>query len=385
MNTLPPSNRFSATSAVPLAGDGIEIIGDIGGFDATGCAWRDLFHRAGTPHQVFQRFEFLRIWARHYLDRRARLHIVTFHRAGRLAAVVPLLRQRHFGLDVLRLMGAPVAQFDDAVLEPELSASEREAIWHAIRGSGADCLLLRRVRADAAIHALLPDRLVRFEALRAPFADLAQRVDKDAPGPAYSARDRSNHRRRLRRLAEAGEVRLAVEPPGEAGAALALRAIDLKRSSLGQQGTPSLTVSDPRFGAFFADAARDPDAALSISSISLDARPIAVDLSFDCKGRGFGHVIATDPAFEREGVGQLLIHHVFAAAARRGNTAFELMAPQDRYKLRHADGATAVESLAVPFTLRGRLFAPLVFRYGLPVAKAVARRIPASLMRYRTG
>jgi hypothetical protein len=53
---------------------------------------------------------------------------------------------------------------------------------------------------------------------------------------------------------------------------------------------------------------------LLISIIELDGQPIGLDLSFLCKGVGFGHALATDGAFDKEGLGQLLVHHVFTEA-----------------------------------------------------------------------
>jgi len=379
VNTQPSPNGFAAIAARPVADAGIEIVRDIERFEELACPWRELFQRAGAPAQLFQRFEFLRLWARHYLDAGARLHIVALHRGGRLAAVVPLVKQRHLGVELARLMGAPIAQFDDAIVEPELPLAELENLRQAVAACGADCLLFRRVRTDAALRYLLPAGGFAFEPLQAPFAALAERVDGEDPGPAYSSRERSNYRRRLRRLAEAGLVRAGES--GADGPRLAAEAVAMKRAWLDAQGLSSPTVSDARFAAFFADAAADPLSGLRITSIDLDGKPIAIDLSFDCKGRSFGHVIATNPTFEREGIGQLLIHRVFGAAKARGNAAFELMAPQDEYKLRHSDGATAVESIAVPLSPLGHVVGRAAFRYGLPMAKALRGALPEKLIR----
>lgn len=379
MNTLPSPNHFSATSAVPVAGTAIEIVSDLAGFDRLRGRWDDLFERSGRPQQVFQRFEFLRIWARHYVADASRPHIIVMTANNRVQAIVPLVRQRRFGMDTLKFMGAPVAQFDDALIEDGLPRAWLDALWQAIATSGADCLEARRVREDASLRGLLPDDAVRLEALQAPFALLLDRVGGDGPGRAYSARDRSNHRRRLRRLAELGDVVAGAQSPGESAARLAATAVDMKRAWLDTQGLPSPTVRDPRFRAFFVEAATAASL-MNVSTIAFGGRPIAIDLSFDCKGHSFGHVIATEPAFEREGVGQLLIHHVFAMAKARGSTTFDLMTPLDDYKLRHADGVTDVASFVVPLTARGRLLAPVLFRHALPAAKAMARRLPARLL-----
>ena len=359
----------------------IEIVSTGQGFLALRREWDELFQRAAAPQQVFQSFGFLEAWARHYLDDRLRLHIVLARQDRRLEAIVPLIRQRRFGLESLRFMGTPVAQFDDAIIAPGMSDELAAALWRTIETSGADLLDARRVRADAALRRLLPARSIPVEMLEAPFADLEMRVDGDGPGKAYSARDRSSHRRRMRRLADTGEVSSSVVLPGPEAVRLAGEAVDLKRAWLDANGLASPTVNDPRFRAFFVETASTPGSSLRVSAIAIDGKPVAIDLSFDCKGRTFGHVIATDAGYEREGLGQLLIHHVFAAASARGATIFDLMTPLDDYKRRHADGLTRVESLIVPFSHRGRLLARTVFRHGLPAAKSLVRRLPLRLRR----
>jgi CelD/BcsL family acetyltransferase involved in cellulose biosynthesis len=380
MNDLPLRNALVA-SAQSFASPEIEVVASKAGFMALRREWEELFERAAEPHQVFQSFEFLEMWGRHYLKDDARLHILVARESGRIEAIVPLMRRRRLGLDMLCLMGTPVAQFDDVIVAPDVSDGLSHALWQAIETSGADLLELRRVRADSALCRLLPATSLVVERTEAPVADLARRVAGDGPGDAYSARDRSSFRRRMRRLAELGEVSCSAVPAGGEAARLAANAIDMKRAWLRANGLLSPTVKDPRFRAFFIDAAARLSSSLRISAIEVDGRPVAIDLSFDCKGRTFGHVIATDAGYEREGIGQLLIYHVLAMAKARGNTAFELMAPFDDYKRRHADGLVPVESLIVPFSARGRLAAGTVFSRVLPAAKSLIRRLPVGLKR----
>lgn len=386
MNHLPLPNALVA-SAQPLAAPDvrIEVVTSQAGFLALRREWNELFERAGQPRQVFQSFDFLDTWSRHYLDAGTSPYIILARRDGKPEAIIPLVRRRRFGLDMLCLMGTPVAQFDDAILAADLSERLEDALRQAIAASGADLLELRRVPAGSPLGRLVPSSAITIETLEAPFARLATRVGKDGPGNAYSARDRSSHRRRMRRLAEIGQVSCYALPPGDRAAALARAAIDMKRSWLSACGLLSPTVSDPRFGDFFVDAAGRAGSSLRVSAIEVDGKPVAVDLSFDCKGSTFGHVIANDAGFEREGVGQLLIHHVFATAKARGNAIFELMAPLDEYKRRHADGSVRVDSFIVPFTLRGRIAASVVFKRALPAAKALVRRLPAAVRRLLTG
>lgn len=366
----------------------IEILNERTGFEKLKPEWDGLFARAGLPHQLFQSHAFLRHWCDHYLGD-DQLCIVTGRSAGRLVMLWPLLRRRRFSFDTLHFMGAPVAQFGDVLVEPgEQRERWLERGWGALQRLGADLFEARRLRADAAL--LQPGRIAHAMLVarqEAPFADLALRVAPDGPSLAYPARDRSNYRRRLRRLAERGEIRFATAMAGPEAAGLAEQAVAMKRAALTQHGIVAPAIADPRFGAFFSALAGDRanDSGLRLSVVHCDRRPVGIDLSFDCKGRSFGHVIASDPGFEREGLGRVLLHHVFASARARGSTVFDLLAPADPYKLEHADGTVAVLDLAVPLNWRGQLACELALPHLRPALKAVAKRLPAAWVRRLAG
>jgi CelD/BcsL family acetyltransferase involved in cellulose biosynthesis len=364
---------------VRFIGCDLAIVSNEAGFAALEDPWNDLFRRTARPQQLFQSHSFLRHWMRHYLEPGMQLCIVTARRGNRLVAVLPLVRQRCLGIDTLRFMGLPVAQFGDLLIEECMEAHLGALLWQAVKGLGADLLEARNLRDDAAFCRVISGESVLLDRQEAPFADLGQRVDAGGPGPAYSARERSNYRRRMRRLLERGRTSTRREPPGKAASVLATQAIAMKRHWLGRNAIYSPTVRDPRFTSFFRGIAEDPasDVRLHATALERNHRAIGIDLSFDWRGHCFGHVIATDPASEGEGLGQLLVHAVFAAAHERGNAAFELMAPADSYKMQHADGVVSVSSLAFPFTLRGRIFAHAVLRSAVPQGKHLIRALPS--------
>jgi len=140
------------------------------------------------------------------------------------------------------------------------------------------------------------------------------------------------------------------------------------------------TVRDPRFVRFFELLAADPDASLRVSTICCDGLKIGIELSFDCKGHTFGHILATDPDSPIEGLGSLLTIRSFMSAAARGTHTFEMMLPADAYKLQHADGETAVSSFAVAFTPRGKLYRNLYLSKLQPFARDIARKFAAPII-----
>lgn len=362
-----------------------EVITERDDFLALQPEWDAFFARAALPHQVFQSHVFLKHWAAHYLEGHGRLSIVIARRQGVLAMIWPLVRQRRCSLETLRFMGIPVAQFGDILVEP---GPDRDTLlrtgWRAVRALGADLFEARKLRADSVLAASgLLSEAMPIEQLNAPFADLVWRVGTNGPSSAYPARERSNYRRRLRRLEERGTISFEAPPPGPAAAALAGDAVAFKQASLLRHGTVAPTVDDPRFAAFFRDFAGDADggSSLRVSAICCDGAPIGIDLSLDCKGRSFGHVLAPHPDFERGGVGSILIHHSFASARARGNAVFDLLAPSDAYKLEHADGQTGVSDLLLPLSLKGRLACSVGFQRLRPVLKSAAKRLPPGIAR----
>ena len=374
-----PSSRAGSDDATTLG-----LVEEVADFLALRRDWEALFARSAAPQHLFQSHVFLRHWAARYLTPDMRLSIVTARRAGELAMVWPLVRQRRYGLDTLRFMGVPAAQFGDVLV-----GSGEEALLHAgwafLQHLRADLFEARKLRADSRLASSgLLDGAAQGDRQAAPFVELTRRVGDAGPSLAYPARERSNHRRRLRRLEERGPLAYAMPPPGPEAARLAAAAIAMKRTTLAHRGIVAPVINDPRFAAFFTDLAADAsgEASLRIASLSVDGAPVGIDLSFDCKGHSFAHVLATAPEHEHGGIGKILIHHSFASARSRGSTVFDLLAPAEPYKLEHADGSVAVSDHLQPLSLKGRLACHLGIQHWRPLLKTVAKRLPASLSRH---
>lgn len=363
----------------------IAIVDTADAFLALRAEWDALFARAGLAHQVFQSHAVLRHWATHYLDGNMRLCIVTVRRGGRLVMVWPLVRQRRFGLVSLRFMGVPVAQYGDVLVERSGDeAALLKAGRDAVANLGVDLFELRKLRGDSVLATSgLVSRAALRERLDAPLADLGARVGPDGPSHAYAPRERSNHRRRLRRLSERGAIGFSMVGPGPEAADLAVTAIAMKQAALLRHGVLAPTISDPRFSAFFRDLAGDiaGGSPLRVALIACDGEPVGIDLALDCKGASFGHVIATHPEHERGGVGGLLVHHSFACARARGNAIFDMLAPADPYKHEHADGLTAVTDCVLPLSWKGRLVVESGLANWRPLLKRALRRLPPPLTR----
>jgi CelD/BcsL family acetyltransferase involved in cellulose biosynthesis len=365
-----------------VTGLDIRVIETDGTLSAAGDAWDALF-ALSAPQQVFQSRFVLRHWAAHYLGPRARPILVTGWRGERLVMLWPLVMRRRHGLKQLGFMGLPIAQFCDVLLSPRDDPAELLAAgWAAVAGLGADLISLARLRADSnLLKAELPRPAIRHRADLSAYADLPRRAGPDGPSGAYPPRERSNHRRRLRRLAEHGEIVFAEIRPGPEARDLAGAAVRMKRRSLRRHGIVAPTVADPRFDAVFRGLAGDPASPLRISAIRRDGAPIAVDISLDHQQTSFGHVLAVDPDHQRGGVGRILVHHSFANALRRGNTRFDLMPPVHDYKREHADGFVDVADVALPISRKGRLYCALRPWRLRPAVKTALGPLPGPIAR----
>lgn len=366
------------TRVMPVASIDTATVGVLRGvaaFQSLKGEWDALFARVGLPHQLFQSHALLTHWAAAYPADAKGTVIVTARAQGRLVAAVPLVLTNTLGVRRLRIMGAPIAQFDDALVDRDCGQAVRLAIWQTIMRFGADLFETRRVRADSALGSLLPDGGVVTEMSEAPFACLSTRVEGHEPGQAYSSKERSNVRRRQRRLAEMGTLAMTSTPAGDEAALLAARAIDIKRRALKAAGVFSPAVRGSGFEAFFRRAAADRASGLLVTAVELDGRPVAVDLSFLCKTTAFGHVLATEPDMIQSGAGNVLVHHVLATAKAAGARTFDLLAPADAYKMQHADGTTPVKSTIYPFSLRGRMFVKAWHGMAFPAARHLMRTL----------
>jgi CelD/BcsL family acetyltransferase involved in cellulose biosynthesis len=365
LECIAPASREHSQSTAPAVT--FALISERSAFDALEPEWTDLFRRAGRDTQLFQTFNWNWHWANHYLaaapgeGRRRSLAIVTARRNGRLVMLWPLVTERVAGLKVLHWMGEPVSQYGDVLAEvaPDTPQIMRQA-WNFIATAlGADAILLRKVRADALVAPLLREFGLRRTAVaEAPFLDLASTPDFASYEQRYSAKARKNRRRLLRRLEERGAVVVERHTGGEQARAAALEAIALKRAWLETTGRLSPALADPRFAAFFADAAegRGRPAGCGVSVLRSKGETAGIAIDVTCGGRRAAHVIVHDARLDAFSPGTLLLQEWIRGASADGIATFDLLAPAYAYKLDWADATVAVEDFALGLRLAGRAY-----------------------------
>lgn len=364
-----------------MSGFSIGLVEDRAGFEALAPDWRALYERSGRPDQIFQRFDWLRLWADQFLDRGHRLAIVTGRRNGRLVMVWPLVKSLSFGVRRLAFMGEPAGQYGDALIEDCADAALIEAAWARILSLKADVVHLRRVRETSPLFAFFRARGLATQSDAAPYVEFGGVGCYEDFDKRYSGKARSSRRRLKRRLEEIGPVSFLRAGSCDEARAQVGRAFAMKRAQLETRGRFAPAMRDIRLERLFLAAAGAPEAGAQVSAIACNGETAAVSVAFTAKGEAFGHILAHDLKFEKQGVGVLLAEHAFRSAFEGGCRRFDMAPPADKYKMDWASGAVAVEDFAAALTVRGALYSRLWLENGRAIAKAVAGRMPAALLR----
>lgn len=365
------------------------LVGSIEGFEALEAEWTELLGRSAQPWQLFLSFNWNWHWCRHYAAgpgrRGAKLAIVTGRLDGRLVLILPLALSRVAGLRQLSWMGEPVSQYGDVIAAPEASdgATLDAAFRFAAKATRADFTHFRKVRADAQVAPLLARRATEVTAREeAPFMDLASAPDYDTYESRRPPKRRKNRRRHMRRLEERGSVTFGKSTGGDEAAHLADYAVRLKRAQLNGKGGIAPTLSDPRFAAFFADAAhgRGRPVGCHVMSLRSGGEIAAMQIILDEGPRRFLHVAVFAGKFEKCGVGGLLLEQAMIDCFKSGIGVFDMLAPKHEYKMDFADGTVVVEDHAIGLSATGRAYVRGVLGMRASVKRAI-ERLPAPARR----
>jgi CelD/BcsL family acetyltransferase involved in cellulose biosynthesis len=348
--------------------------------------WCAMFAKNGAPHQVFQSYDWVAIWAGIYLDKKTSLAIITARIDNRLVLIWPLVLRRIFGLRILTCLGEPVSQYGDALIAPELGQAGEEAVLDYLMTLPVDVISLRRVRDDAALSDLLHRRFGAPTGRQSsPFIDFSGiRSVKDFEA-RFPGKLRSSRRRRRRRLGEVGEVAITHHVQCREIAPLISAALGLKREWARRNGIIAPALHDPRFEQFFAAlaGAENSPVNLHVSVLRCASEIVGIDVSVACKDRLFGHVLATRPDLAALGIGGILVEAKLHYALERGFAAFDMLAPTDRYKMEWTSTTIGVADYSLPLTPLGFLYDRLWLRSGRHAMKALSERVRVGIINLR--
>lgn len=328
-------------------------------------AWQELAKVCPNP---FATFEWAEAWLRHHADDGPLLFgLCTDHR-GRPAAVLPLQRVTMFGLRTIRFIGADAADVQGPVCSPADNVLAAEALRSLLsRTRGWDVWLGDRLPGDTSWAPTLGARLLRQEP--SPSVVLS-------PGgwEAFLSRKSANFRQQVRRRERAlfrdHDAAFRLSDASRLHADMdALFSLHAQRWGA---ETPFLGECD--FHRDFASAAQQRGW-LRLWLLEVDGGPVAAWYGFRYGRQEWYYQAGRDPAWDRVGVGGVLLAHTIRAAADDGVEVYRLLRGGEQYKTHYATRDDATVGVA---SARGPLGAAAV-----AAAAALLRLPPAPRARVR--
>lgn len=346
----------------PLNGP-LSLATDMSALERLADDWRRLHALSAHPHGVFQSADWCLAWARHYAKSEHGIEpcVVTGYQDGVLVFLWPLMKVRKGPFTLLRWLSDPFAQYGDVLVAPGVDARPwcRGALELLRRLKGIDCLRLRHVRADAAIHPFLTEHFHRAgETDEAPFLDLTAYPTEAAYDKRYSREQRKRRGKIRKSLETMGPVEFATLPTGSLMDRAMAEAIAHKRGWLAERGLYSQPLMCALLEPFLRDLSRSATGAVSLVTSCLKAgnRPIAWEIGLRCGTTHFGFITAHDTSLTDASPARLHMDLSQRQAIRDGMRTFDLMVPGDPHKQSWSNGRTEVYDFHAPLSLAGRLY-----------------------------
>jgi len=302
-------------------------------FDSLAREW-DTLVRAMKRPTPFLLHGWIRAWLRH-CTRGAKTAIYVARRNGRLAAALPLVIHRRFGLRIARFVGD-----DHPFVDALLASDEGPELVSALASYAApsfDCAALLTISRESALAQTCAEHLRLAPRVRAPALDLAPDFEQTYRDK-YSSKKRKIHMRHRRQLAKLGKLEFELAKSPEELAPALEHAFRLHALRWRDRFDSSGFVT-PTSASFHRDAARNlaSDDVMRILTARVGGQPIAFAYYFVLSGRMFYYRTAFDPEFAAFSPGLLSLLAALELATGEGVTTVELLGGVQRFKMEIAD------------------------------------------------
>ena len=292
--------------------------------------WEELLGRQPEPapflHPAWQR-----VWLEEFQNGRELL-LLAVREGGSLLGVAPLLRED----GKLSLVGHySICDYMDFVLEPDCGPGVVGALFDAILEEDWSELELRGLREGSPTLAQLPAlakaaglAVKREEEAVAPRVELPTSWDEYLA--SLSKKARHELRRKLRRLADAGEPELrAYTSPQDVESRLP----QLLRFMV-ESRTDKAAFMSEQMGRFFhrMAPAMAEEGLIRLYELELSGRPVASILCFDQGGQLFLYNSGYDPQYASQSVGLLSKALCLRDAIDSGYRCFDMLRGHEPYK-----------------------------------------------------
>ena len=350
--------------------------------------WREAWPRlAGT---AFQSFDWVKSWFENLGRPQGWKVCIAELRSGSpegpTVLLLPLGYRRIGLLRVMGFLGGEMLDYQAPLIDPEFARAVTPAhaarLWRGFVNilPAVDQIRLRR----------MPERI---GGLANPFAALpGARHDESAHAArlpttfaAYAAgRDSgllANTRRKARRLAEAGEMRIVTRVTDPAELVLVMDALAAQKSQRWIATGAFDAFAFPNFRAFFDQLNTRPMQGVQavVSALLLDGKPIATHWGMQSGDTFYWLVPGYDETWAKLSPGRVLMEALLRDCIEQKLSVFDFTAGDEAYKFQWADEHLKLYSLRESCSTLGRYALNLhrvrEFAKGFPALRALVRRI----------
>jgi len=368
--------------ALPMSdGESIEVVEDERKFAALETEWDALWLRVPGAY-ASQSFAYCKTAWRQ--KSRAKLHIYTLRRAGKLVMVWPMLETRKNGVRNLCALNSGATEYDSVLVDPDESAAELYAAamnWIAKKGK-ADRLDVPFVNEGSARQAALQTTKFhkRAHKLASPLLDFSAFADFDSYWKSLKSSLRTGTSRRRRRLEELGAVEVKLDTSGAERIEAIDWALAQKVEWMRRKKMENDFITRPAFRDFLVDYGnlKKPEAHLCVMTMRHNGKLIACKIGMIDRVRFEGWITVYDPAFEQFSPGVLLLVDCFKWCVETGRL-YDFRIGDESYKMNWANGSANRISYKLALTMKGR-FAMVFETLSVEAAKWMGRAFKASWM-----
>ena len=375
-NSAPPALPASLHMAVHASLESVEA------------RWREAWPRMAAT--AFQSFDWVRIWYETLGRRQGWKPCIGELRAdspdGPTVLLLPLGFRREGLLRVMGFLGAELLDYQAPLIDPDFARAVTPAhaarMWRGLIDilPSVDVVRTRRMPETiggvtnpfANVPGARHTEFAHAAMLPATFADYAAERDSGLL---------ANTRRKMRRLSEAGTVRLVTRVETPADYRLAMDAMVEQKSARWRATGAVDAFALPGYREFFERLATEPlQGVTSVASVLLlDEKPLATHWGMQMGGVLYWLMPSYDTAHARFSPGRLLMEALLRRCIEDGLSEFDFTAGDEGYKQQWANRDLRLFSLYHPCSTLGRYASNLrrvmELARGVPALRKLVRKV----------
>ena len=388
------AHKINSPKEWPLRVCVAQSLGDIADLEKD---WRNLETRANNNMSLFQSFDRNMNWCENWFTDNLiaggneQPFVVTVWQDHKLVSLWPQQSGVTGGIKTLSWLSSPALQYGDVLIDPDCHADEVcQTAWNNIIMSGvADLLHLGNVAATSPIYRFCHSIVLLLVIRNLQFWRLASLKIGRLTKQALKKTARRSRRKRYSKLARAGELVFKVHVTAVEFQYLVDVAINWKCQWLEKQNWPSALMGNEKFKAFLQSTqkANDQDNRRWVAGeLSLDGKPIAIEIGAICGDRYISFLGAFDPDYANFSPGKIELEAMITWVHEQGIRYFDLLCVSTQYKSDWTDMPVPVENFTYACNLRGKILHSVwlkrlwpAFKYGLQHTPQEQRKMLATL------